>query len=172
MITYPTSLDTLTNPSAADNLDTTGVLHDVQHSDVNDAVEALEAKVGITNSADSSSLDYVTKRSVGPRSTVTYAATVNIDMDGYAYQFITLTGDLLLGTNSGSRSSTLVKTVNVVLDPGASNRSITFATGVNLLNYSNPPAAITLLASKKAIVTLISTGTAETATIAAYAATS
>lgn len=58
-ISYPTSLDTLTNPNhVTDNLDTAGVLHDVQHGDANDAIEALEAKVGITNSTVTSSHEY------------------------------------------------------------------------------------------------------------------
>ena len=47
-INYPTSLDTFTNPSASDSMLT--VSHSSQHTDINDAVEALEAKVGITSS--------------------------------------------------------------------------------------------------------------------------
>ncbi len=57
-ITFPTGLDALTNPTSGDNLDTAGVLHDVQHSDLNDAVEALQAKVGINSSAVTTTLDY------------------------------------------------------------------------------------------------------------------
>jgi len=45
--TYPTSLDAFTNPLAADLL--TSPSHAQQHSDINDAVEALEAKVAIGN---------------------------------------------------------------------------------------------------------------------------
>lgn len=45
MASYPTSLDTLTNPVATDTLDTPD--HATQHSDANDILEALEAKVGI-----------------------------------------------------------------------------------------------------------------------------
>lgn len=46
---FPTSLDVLTNPNAAggDRLDTPAVLHDGQHANANDAIEALQAKVGI-----------------------------------------------------------------------------------------------------------------------------
>lgn len=53
---FPTSLDSLTNPISSDTLASPD--HAVQHQNVNDAVEALEAKVGITNSVDTSSLDY------------------------------------------------------------------------------------------------------------------
>lgn len=46
-INYPTSLDTFTNPTASSLL--TSPSHAQQHSDINDAVEALEAKVAIGN---------------------------------------------------------------------------------------------------------------------------
>lgn len=55
-ITFPTTLDTLANPSSTDNLNNPS--HSGQHSDANDALEALEAKVGTDSSAVSSSLDY------------------------------------------------------------------------------------------------------------------
>ncbi|MCI0366036.1 MAG: hypothetical protein L0219_19430, partial [Phycisphaerales bacterium] len=55
---FPTGLDALPNPTQFDNLDTTLVLHDEQHANVNDAVEAIEAKVGINGSAVTSSHDY------------------------------------------------------------------------------------------------------------------
>jgi len=45
--TYPTSLDAFTNPTSSDLL--TSPSHSTQHSDINDAVEALEAKVAIGN---------------------------------------------------------------------------------------------------------------------------
>ena len=48
----------MTNPSATDSLDTPGVVHHVQHDFANDAIEALETKVGINNSTDVNSLDY------------------------------------------------------------------------------------------------------------------
>ena len=55
---FPTSLDTFTNPSSTDAMDSVSVPHATQHSDLNDAVEALEAKVGADSSAVTSSLDY------------------------------------------------------------------------------------------------------------------
>lgn len=42
---FPTSLDSLTNPSATDSVAT--VSHSSQHSNLNDIVEAIEAKLGI-----------------------------------------------------------------------------------------------------------------------------
>ena len=46
-INYPTSLDTFTNPTGASLL--TSPSHALQHSDINDAVEALQTKVAIGN---------------------------------------------------------------------------------------------------------------------------
>ena len=46
-ITYPTTLDAFTNPLSTDAL--TSPSHAQQHSDINDAVEALETKVAIGN---------------------------------------------------------------------------------------------------------------------------
>jgi hypothetical protein len=53
---FPTSLDSLTNPAAGDSLSSPS--HAGQHANVNDAVEALEAKVGVDGSAVTTSLDY------------------------------------------------------------------------------------------------------------------
>jgi len=55
-ITYPTTIDSLTNPSSTDTLDSPS--HSDQHADINDAVEALEAKVGVDSSAVATSVDY------------------------------------------------------------------------------------------------------------------
>lgn len=53
---FPTSLDALTNPAAGDPLNAPS--HSEQHANANDAIEALEAKVGVNGSAVTSSLDY------------------------------------------------------------------------------------------------------------------
>jgi hypothetical protein len=58
---YPGGIDSFNNPSAAggDNLNTAGVIHDVQHANVNDAVEAIETELGINPSGGS--LDVATR---------------------------------------------------------------------------------------------------------------
>lgn len=57
-INYPTSLDNFTNPTSTDTMDSATVPHATQHANLNDAVEALEAKVGVNSSAVTTSLDY------------------------------------------------------------------------------------------------------------------
>jgi len=51
---FPASLDNLSNPAATDSL----AGHATLHGNVNDALEALQAKVGVNGSAVSTSLDY------------------------------------------------------------------------------------------------------------------
>jgi microcystin-dependent protein len=53
---FPSGLDALTNPTSSDGLNSPD--HAGQHADANDAIEALEAKVGVDGSAVTSSLDY------------------------------------------------------------------------------------------------------------------
>jgi hypothetical protein len=53
---FPTSLDALTNPVAGDSLSSPS--HAGQHADANDAIEALQAKVGVDSSAVTTSIDY------------------------------------------------------------------------------------------------------------------
>lgn len=53
---FPSGLDSFTNPSPGDGLSSPS--HAGQHADVNDAVEALQAKVGVNGSAVTGSLDY------------------------------------------------------------------------------------------------------------------
>lgn len=55
---FPTSLDTFTNPTSSDAMNSVTVPHATQHANINDAVEALEAKVGVNSSAVTTSLDY------------------------------------------------------------------------------------------------------------------
>jgi len=61
-ILYPTSLDTLTNPNSSQYMDDPTVSATWIVSNLNDAVEALEAKVWINGSAETTSLDYKTSR--------------------------------------------------------------------------------------------------------------
>lgn len=53
---FPTTLDTLTNPTATDKVNSPS--HADQHANANDAIEALQVKVGIDSSAVTSSHDY------------------------------------------------------------------------------------------------------------------
>jgi hypothetical protein len=43
---YPTTLDTFTNPTSTDTLDSATVPHAAQHDNINDAVLAIETELG------------------------------------------------------------------------------------------------------------------------------
>ena len=53
---FPSGLDALSNPSSTDKLNNPS--HSAQHANANDALEAIEAKVGIDGSAVTTSHDY------------------------------------------------------------------------------------------------------------------
>jgi len=55
-ILFPITLDQLLNPTGVDSVQL--VPHAAQHSNANDAIEALETKVGVNNSTDVASIDY------------------------------------------------------------------------------------------------------------------
>jgi microcystin-dependent protein len=76
-INYPVSLDNFSNPVATDPMNSATVPHATQHANLNDAVEALEAKVGIDNSAVTTSHDYQLRRLSTPVGMIAYTiATV------------------------------------------------------------------------------------------------
>ena len=69
---FPTDLDDFVNPQPTDMQNV--VSHAGQHQNINDAVKALQEKVGKDNSSDTATLDYILKNpnSVDPGHTHTY----------------------------------------------------------------------------------------------------
>jgi hypothetical protein len=79
---YPTSLDNFTNPSSGASLSSPS--HAGQHSDINDAVEAVEAKLGIGSSPASSAANGAVLTANGSGSTSwTYPGLVFISRTNY-----------------------------------------------------------------------------------------
>jgi hypothetical protein len=93
-IGYPGSIDTLTNPTSGNNLNSPD--HANQHSDENDAIEALEAKVGITGSAVTTSLDYLVANNLGKPMNLTGATAATRYVGGRATSIPT-TGTFIAG---------------------------------------------------------------------------
>ena len=71
---FPTSLDSLTNPTSGNTL--ANPSHSGQHADANDAIEALEAKVGVNGSAVTTSHDYKIAQLETNSATLTGAQTL------------------------------------------------------------------------------------------------
>ena len=57
---FPGNIDSFTNPTGTDHLDDVPVLHSEQHSNLNDAITAVETKVGIDFSNTNNTLDFIT----------------------------------------------------------------------------------------------------------------
>lgn len=114
-ITYPTSLDSLANPTSTDLMDnaTAALDHWTQHSDANDAIEALEAKVGVNGSAVTTSHDYKlsevtsTDKAVGKTATqtLTNKTLTSPTITGATLTTSTVNGVTL--SSSGSSSNVL-----------------------------------------------------------------
>lgn len=99
-INFPSSIDSLTNPISSNTLDNPS--HAGQHSDANDAIEALETKVGVDSSAVSSSIDYkltnTSSSNPGHKHTLVNGAT---DVTASAAELNQLDGVSVGGTSSG-----------------------------------------------------------------------
>lgn len=99
---YPTSLDALTNPTSSDSMSSPS--HSGQHADANDAIEALQSKVGVDSSAVATSLDYrVTQLESGGGSMTTSATAPSSPSDGDMW-YDTSTGRTYVYYNDGSSS--------------------------------------------------------------------
>jgi hypothetical protein len=94
-------------------------------------------------------------------STLTYAATTDIDMDNDGFQTVTLTGNVTFTTSN--RAAGRSKTVRIVGD--SSLRTFTFP-GWTFVGAAAPAS---LAANKDAILTITAFGTADTDIVAAYA---
>lgn len=82
---FPTALDSFVDPTTAENLSTAagGLGHAGVHALVHDAIEQIEAKVGIDDSSDDTSYDYILKKILGTFTgdevSITTTATATID---------------------------------------------------------------------------------------------
>lgn len=131
---FPTSLDTLTNPASTDSVST--VSHSSQHANANDAVEALEAKVGITASTPFTGTVLVGD-GTGTSLWSTYATTTNINTTNLEVSASSTIQDLTYR----NATSTNATTTNLYSSGTASTTkfygsNLTACTGSNFLNWT------------------------------------
>ena len=139
---YPTSLDnstSLPNPGATDLLasPTTNLLHNNQHDIVNDAVKALETKVGITNSLVATTHDYlINNQPVTWSALQTYSSGVLVTgSDGNIYH--SLVGSNLNNnptTDAGTNWEAFYFFSNVTLTCGTTGSGQRFTDGGSGIN--------------------------------------
>jgi hypothetical protein len=115
---FPTSLDTLTNPSASDSVAT--VSHSSQHANANDAIEALQAKVGADSSAVTTSHDYKLSEVTGSDKVVGKTATQTLTNKTLTSP--TISGPTISGTiTSGAGSLTLPTSTTTLVGTGTTD---------------------------------------------------
>ena len=128
---FPTSLDALTNPSGTDSMSSPS--HAGQHADANDAIEALQAKVGADSSAVTTSHDYK-------------ISALETDIDNInELQFTTPTASYtLLLSDAGKLVQTNVASANNLTIPP--NSSAAFPIGTQILVVQVGAGQTTLVA--------------------------
>ena len=129
---FPASLDSLTNPSSSDPLNNPS--HSAQHANANDAIEALEAKVGIDGSANTSSLDY---------------KVAQLESSRINKSLVDAVGDLIVGAADNTVARLGAGTNNALL---VSDSSQTYG-----LRWATTLAGLTL--TSPSIGTILNTGT-------------
>ena len=117
---YPTALDTLTNPTANDSLNSPSVPHATQHANANDAIEALQTTVGITNSADASSIQYKLAGTISVANSASSTASTALSTAQSAMpNTTTAAGTLLYGATA--KNTPVDADVLAISDSAASN---------------------------------------------------
>lgn len=67
MTNFPTTIDQFNNPTASTKTNAPGFDHAQQHTDANKAIRAIQTKIGVDNSTDEVSIDYIIRRLVSRR---------------------------------------------------------------------------------------------------------
>ncbi|MCF7843855.1 hypothetical protein K9M47_03080 [Candidatus Gracilibacteria bacterium] len=165
-INFPVSLDTLSNPTGSDLLEnaTAALDHDVQHSNANDAIEALEAKVGANSSAVTTSHDYKLSGVTGSDKAVSKTGTETLTNKTLTAPQINMgsdaNGDLLYRNGSGVTSRLAIGSTDQIL-----------AVQAGLPAWIANPSATAASATVAGIVELATTAETETGTDATRAVT-
>lgn len=134
MANYPTSLDAFTNPTSVDSLSAPS--HSDQHANANDAIEALEAKVGIgTSTAGSATAGHVlVASSGGTTSWTTVGASAISTTGGSAGQYLSAgTAGVAQWADVTAAGLTLVKTQTI--GTAVSSVAVTSAFSATYENY-------------------------------------
>jgi hypothetical protein len=147
--TYPTSLDSFTNPLATNPL--TSPSHAQQHSDINDAMEAVQTKLAIGNTVIGTYTAYTptwANLTVGNGTVTTAYARVN--------NFVHYFGKIVFGsTTSITGSVSLSLPINLDADIAATTRAT-----LGLVSIRDVSASVTYSGNG-----MVSTGSATTAII-------
>jgi len=124
---FPTSLDSLSNPASDDKLNSPS--HSTQHINSNDSIEALEAKVGIDTSSETTSLDYKIRKGLGIQDNTPDAGAVTLDLESKNIHDVTMNAaTVTISLSNVSTDQAFV--INLVQDATGS-RDVTWFSGIS-----------------------------------------
>lgn len=165
---FPESLDNFSNPESTDSL----AGHAQQHTNLNDAVEALQTKIGIDGSANTDSLDYrIAQLESGGQVGTELGLAGNNDL--------VITG-IENKTTIDSFSKTLYSTIRYVLQFTKNNEIVSEAidvindgTNISASHYevssnTNNPLAVTTFEENSGIINLCVTPVSGSITVRYY----
>ena len=145
--TFPTTLDQLLNPAATDSVEL--VSHSAQHSNANDAIEALEAKLGVDNSTNTATIDYKV------RDLISKIYTNEMAQDTIAAALAAGThGNITVAYDDVANSLSLTATYDDEEVMDAIATSLTAGTGITK-TYNDVANTITLAVDTSVIATLV-----------------
>lgn len=125
---YPTSKDNFTNPAASESMEG----HAALHGNVNDAIEAIETKLGVNGSTDANSIDYkVSQLQTSLSALDAENASELLGLDGN--NDLTIDG-IENKTTIDSFSKTVYKTVKYALQIDKSVGNLTHSSTISVLN--------------------------------------
>lgn len=102
---FPSVLDVLVNPTSNTILDGAGnaaLSHAAQHANANDAIEAIQATIGVTNSNDTSSIQYKVNTNFLPTGTIVQNFTPS---PSFSANWLKLDGSAVTRSNYSGISS-------------------------------------------------------------------
>lgn len=109
MTNFPVSLDQFNNPTSSTKTNAPGFDHAAQHTNANDAIEALQSKIGIDQSLDKESIDFKIRRLLSRRLVNKTFGTGDGIVTQFALDFAPI-GDSLILVDGAVRTASVAET--------------------------------------------------------------
>lgn len=163
-INYPSSLDSFANPSSTDLMENASPAldHDVQHANANDAIEALEAKVGTDGSAVTTSFDYKLSGVTGSDKAVSKTGAETLTNKTLTSPVINVgsdaTGDMYYRNGSGALTRLPIGTSSTILNVDSVTGLPTWTTNPTGADASTTSKGVVEMATLADVLAKTSTG--------------
>jgi microcystin-dependent protein len=146
---FPDAFDVFTDPTANTSMDASGYEHDLEHVDINDAVTAIEMRIGTTGSTDPNSLTFQVNDSLSRIDVLEgQVSTINS-------QITIISNDLVdLGNLVQSQGDNITNIINTKLSLSGG-----WMGGQLVVGYNAPPITATSYVTSQILIT--NTGAAD-----------